>query len=302
MEPDDLYTLRAQYWLAHYNLCLDEGKSLARRPMGASLKEEREEFMVRAQLALGQSERVIREHGGTKLAGIRALVLRAKYEVAAASGDVPSMENSISQLQAMLNDQEGGVTASVQLTACHVFLLHGDMTREALQCVHLGTTMEHLATCLQIYLKMDRLDLAEEQLRLMKQADEDAILTQLCQAFLSLATGSSRADDAIYVLTHLTEQYGPSSFLLNCLALANISAGRYDNAESTLREALAEDTTNNADTLVNLCVCYQHLGKDDELSSTIRRLKESHPNHFYVQGLHRVEAAIEREAVKYAVA
>jgi coatomer protein complex subunit epsilon len=300
MDPDDLYTLRAQYWLAHYNLCLEEAKSLSRRPMAASLKEERDEFLVRAQLALGQSDRVIREQSGNKSAGIRALVLRAKYEVAAASGDANAMENSISQLQALLNDQE--VTASVQLTACHVFLLHGDMTREALQCVHLGTTMEHLATCLQIYLKMDRLDLAEEQLRLMKQADEDAILTQLCQAFLSLATGSSRADDATYVLTHLTEQYGPSPFLLNCLALANISAGRYDSAESALKEALSEDTTANADTLVNLCVCYQHLGKEEELDSTIKRLKESHPGHFYVQGLQRVEVAIEREAIKYAVA
>ena len=58
-EPDELYTLRAQFWLGHYQLALDEGKSIMRRPMSPALKAEREEFMVRSQLALGQYDRVI---------------------------------------------------------------------------------------------------------------------------------------------------------------------------------------------------------------------------------------------------
>jgi len=37
MEPDELYTLRAQYWLGHYKLCLEETKAVARRPMSAEL-------------------------------------------------------------------------------------------------------------------------------------------------------------------------------------------------------------------------------------------------------------------------
>ena len=32
-EPDELYTLRAQYWLGHYQMAVDEAKSIARRPM-----------------------------------------------------------------------------------------------------------------------------------------------------------------------------------------------------------------------------------------------------------------------------
>jgi len=273
--------------------------------MSPSLKEERDEFILRAQLALGQTGQVIKETSGpgadSKPAGIRALGLRARYEAAAASGDNAAMQNIIGALQTMLNDPESANLSSLQLTACHVYLLHGDMTREALQCVNLGTTMEHLATALQVFLKMDRLDLAEEQLRLMKQADEDAILTQLCQASLALATGSSRAEDAVYVLTHLTEQYGPSPFLLNCMALASMNGGRFDSAEVALKEALAEDP-NSVDALVNLSVCYQHLGKEEEQNGVIKRLKETHSGHFYVQGLLRTEAAIEREAIKYAVA
>lgn len=52
-EPDKLYTLRAQYALGHYQLALEEAKTIARRPMSAELKAEREEFIQRCHLALG---------------------------------------------------------------------------------------------------------------------------------------------------------------------------------------------------------------------------------------------------------
>lgn len=61
-EPDELYTLRAQYWLGHYQMAVDEAKSIARRPMSPDLKVEREEFLHRAYLALGQHEKLT---GGT---------------------------------------------------------------------------------------------------------------------------------------------------------------------------------------------------------------------------------------------
>jgi coatomer subunit epsilon len=57
-EPDELYTLRAQFWLGHYQLALEEAKSIARRPMSVALKNEREEFQARSWIALGQYDKV----------------------------------------------------------------------------------------------------------------------------------------------------------------------------------------------------------------------------------------------------
>jgi coatomer subunit epsilon len=57
-EPDELYTLRAQYWLGHYQSAIDEARSVARRPMSPALKLEREEFLARSYLALGQHDKV----------------------------------------------------------------------------------------------------------------------------------------------------------------------------------------------------------------------------------------------------
>lgn len=58
-EPDELYTLRAQYWLGHYAMAMEEAKAVVRRPMSPALKLEREEFLLRSQLGLGQYDRVI---------------------------------------------------------------------------------------------------------------------------------------------------------------------------------------------------------------------------------------------------
>ena len=58
MDPDELYTLRAQYWLGHYNLCIDEAV-------------KREEFYLRALLGLKRYDDVIREaSGGDKGSGM----------------------------------------------------------------------------------------------------------------------------------------------------------------------------------------------------------------------------------------
>lgn len=57
MEPDELYTLRAQFWLGHYQMAIDEAKAIARRPMSPDLKAEREEFLSRAYSASGQQDK-----------------------------------------------------------------------------------------------------------------------------------------------------------------------------------------------------------------------------------------------------
>jgi len=310
MDPDELYTLRAQYWLGHYNLCLDEAKSVARRPMSLTLKTEREEFVLRAQLGLKQYDKVIRDSDGEdKSPGIKAIHLRAQYD----SPTTPTSTKSqiLTSLHTLLSSPHPSTT--LQLLASQTFLAAGSThTESALECVHLGTTMEHLAQTVQIYLKMNRLDLARGQVELMKQADEEAVLTQLCGVYLNAAMGRSEVNDAVHTLGSLTEQYGPSLMLLNCMAVVMLVGGRYDEAESVLVQAVSEldsqnggteDEKGDVDTLINLMVCYQHQGKGmDVIDPVLNQLKTTFKDHPFVEGLLRVEAAFDREAVKYATA
>ena len=304
-EPDELYTLRAQYWLGHYTLALDEGRSAARRPMSPHLKLEREEMMLRSQLGLGQYDKVMADGGGDKAPAMQALALHASY-LSSSEADESHRLAVVDKLKILLASTPDAMSnTSLQLVACHIFLA-ANSVREALQCVHHGLTMEHLAMCVQIYIKIERLDMARDALNLMKQADEDSILVQLASVHLALAQGSSRAEDAIHILASLSEQYGPSLMLLNCMAVANIVGGKYEAAEGNLKEAISDlGGDNDPDTLVNMVVCSQYLGKkrgDSDFDKCLNALKLGHPSHPFVQGLVQVEGAFEREAGKYLTA
>lgn len=193
----------------------------------------------------------------------------------------------------MLGD---GVLPSVQLIAAQVFLAQG-MKREALQCVHTGATLEQTAVALQVYLQIDRLDLAKNQLAILRRADEDSILTQLASVYVSLATGSSLANDAVHTINQLSEQYGPSVLLLNLHACALMSAGNYSEAESRLEQARIELGATDADTICNLILAYQYQSK--ATAELVQQLKTHYPDHFLSKGLDMVEGAFEREAIKY---
>lgn len=88
----------------------------------------------------------------------------------------------IPQMQMLLGD---GVDSSTQVTAAQVFLMAG-MKKEALQCVHQGRSLEQISLALQIYLQLDRIDLAQKQLALLRSTDEDSILTQLGSVYIAL--------------------------------------------------------------------------------------------------------------------
>lgn len=201
----------------------------------------------------------------------------------------------IPQLQSMVGD---GVDPSTQLVAAHVFLQAG-MKKEALQCVHQGRTLEQISCALQIYLQLDRLDLAQKQLHMLRQKDEDSILTQLGAVHVALATGSSTSKDALHTLNQMSEQYGPSILLLNLMACAYLQAGQYAQAEAKLEQARQEFGANDSDTLVNLIVACQYQQKPTE--ALVQTLKQFYPQHFLSKGLEMVEGAFDRESLKYRV-
>lgn len=58
-EPDDLFTLRNHFWLGSYQLAIAEGSGLSRLP--ENLRIERDEFIYRSYIALGQYSVVLGE-------------------------------------------------------------------------------------------------------------------------------------------------------------------------------------------------------------------------------------------------
>eukprot|EP00615_Pteridomonas_danica_P011568 CAMPEP_0114342912 /NCGR_PEP_ID=MMETSP0101-20121206/10173_1 /TAXON_ID=38822 ORGANISM="Pteridomonas danica, Strain PT" /NCGR_SAMPLE_ID=MMETSP0101 /ASSEMBLY_ACC=CAM_ASM_000211 /LENGTH=165 /DNA_ID=CAMNT_0001477293 /DNA_START=424 /DNA_END=921 /DNA_ORIENTATION=- len=160
--------------------------------------------------------------------------------------------------------------------------------------------MEHLALTVQIFLKMDRLDLANKTVRTMQSADEDHTLTQLAVAWTHLAGGGAKLQEAQYLYDELSDKFEATVMLRNGSAVAAIHMGKFEEAEKLLLDAITKGQ-NDPDTLVNLICCYQHMNKaDDLIARYIGQLKTVSPNHPFVTQLALVENAFNRVSGTYA--
>mmetsp|Transcript_5985 Transcript_5985/g.9687 ORF Transcript_5985/g.9687 Transcript_5985/m.9687 type:complete len:296 (+) Transcript_5985:81-968(+) len=293
-EPDELYTLRNHFWLGNYQMALSEGAGLGRLP-NQQLKVERDEFLYRSYIALGQYSVVLSEVKDNAPPQLQACRLLATY-----LSQPESKEIVLMTLSEWLQDAGSMNNPTVQVAAATVYLHEGDL-KKALQAVHQGVTLEQLALQVQVYLRLGRADLAGEAARGMARADEDAALAQLAAAWCHAAAGGERAGEAALVFEELMDKFAPSPLLLNGAAAARARLGQWQAAEHHLVQALSK-SQNDPDTLVNLIACYQHLDKPADFTQRyVNQLKSVAPNHPYVQSLATVEGAFERVAANYSL-
>jgi len=302
--------------------------------MSANLATERLEFVTRANIANGTysgTSMPMNDGSTASLQMLHVLYLITTTSSSSKNNDDTSSSRStteefVHQIESLLshnnnNNMNDGVTksyntdSSLQLFAGYAFL-HLGLLKEALQLqsVQFGISMEHIALKLQIYMKYDRLDLAKEQLQLMKQVDEDATLTVLCSAMIATmgggVSGKDGGEEAVYMYQTLSEQYGPSLMLLNGLAVAYMKCGNFEAAavqiEEALTNAMDDDSNSNgngrvvADCLVNAVAIYQNLGNVSKVESTLQTLKSKYGGHPYVSALNTVEQAFQRVCAQYA--
>ncbi|XP_011040634.1 PREDICTED: coatomer subunit epsilon-1, partial [Populus euphratica] len=199
-------------------------------------------------------------------------------------------ESTISSLKEWLADSAIANNAILRLIAGIIFM-HEEDYNEALKHTNAGGTMELHALNVQIFLKMHRSDYAEKQLRIMQQIDEDHTLTQLATAWLNLAVGGSKIQEAYLIFQDFSEKYPMTGLILNGKAVCCMHMGNFDEAETLLLEALNKDAK-DPETLANLVVCSLHIGKSS--SRYLSQLKLSHPDHVLVKRASSAEDNFER--------
>jgi len=293
-EVDELFEVRNSFYIGNYQHSINEAQSL--NPSSADIRIERDVFLYRSYTAQGKYGLVLDEIKPSSPPEVQSIRLLAEYL------------QSPSKRESIVKDIEKKLKGSdfseyYLLVASTIYFQEGD-TDSALRCLFQSTALECSALSVQIYLSMDRVDLAKAEINRMQGTDEDATLTQLAMAWFNLYIGGEKAQDAYYIFQELADKYSPTVTLLNGQAACYMRMGKYEDAEGALQEALNKDS-NSPETLINMSVLAQHLGKSAEVSNRfISQLKAGHESHTFSKEYHAKLADFKRivESSKPSVA
>jgi len=280
--PDLLFGLRNNFYLGAYQAAINNSDVPNLSQEDAI---ERDSLVYRSYIALRSYQLVINEIDSSAPTPLQAVKLLAIY----LSGP-ENKESAISNLREWLSDAAIGNNPVLRLIAGIIYM-HEQDYNEALKHTNSGGTMELHALNVQIFLKMHRSDYAEKQLKIMQQTDEDHTLTQLANAWLDLAVGGSKIQEAYLIFQDFSEKYQQTGMILNGKAVCCMHMGRFEEAESLLLEALNKDAK-DAETLANLVVCSLHIGKSS--SRYLSQLKLTHPDHLLVKRQSTAEESFDR--------
>ncbi|KAL8512788.1 hypothetical protein ACS0TY_019065 [Phlomoides rotata] len=227
--PDPLFGLRNNFYLGAYQAAINNSEI---PNLSSDDVVERDSLVYRSYIALGSYQLVVNEIDSSAPTPLQAVKLLALY-----LSSPENKETAISSLHELLGDPAIGNNPILRLIAGIIFM-HEQDYNEALKHTNAGGTMELHALNVQIFLKMHRSDYAEKQLRIMQGIDEDHPLTQLANAWLNLAVGGSKIQEAYLIFQDFSERYQMTNLVLNGKAVCCMHKGEFDEAETLLLEAL----------------------------------------------------------------
>ncbi|CAG8591551.1 4111_t:CDS:2 [Paraglomus brasilianum] len=296
---DELFALRNLFYTGAYQQVINEANS--RSPLSESANQERKVYLYRAYIAQKKYNIVISDVKDSDIIDLRVVKLLALYLQAKDKNDATKKEEIVKEIKDIVGENSANQT--VQIVSATI-MVHEGLLEDALRIlVRNSKNLENVALIIQIYIQLDRLDLAKRELASAKTWAEDATLAQLMEAWVGLRTGGDKYQEAYYIYEEIAQSPSSNTVkILNGQAIANIHLGRYPEAESLLLDALNKNN-DDPDTLVNLIVVSGFLGKpEDVINRYISQLKEVAPTHMFLQDLDLKTSLFDRAAQRFEIA
>ncbi|KAI8378433.1 coatomer epsilon subunit-domain-containing protein [Blakeslea trispora] len=293
-EESILFGIRNLFSVGNYQTVINQVSS-SRGLFSTEAKLEAQTFLYRSYVAQGKYNLVINDIGQAEEAPLKAIKLLAEY--------LSHKDNEyVTKAHALLEEGANRIHPVVQVTIATLLVQAGHL-EDALRTLHSRQKkLECSALAVQIYLLMDRLDLARNEVTSVKTWAEDALLLQLMEAWVDLRVGGEKYQEAFYIY----EEFGQSNTaqtvkVLNGQAAAHLTLGRYPEAESLLLEAQNKDS-NDPDTIINMIACAILTAKSqDVVNRYISQLKEVAPEHPYIKDLDSKSSLFDRSASRFAL-
>jgi len=288
---DELFATKTQFYLGNYQGAINEANQV--KVTSDEKKLEKSVYLYRSLIAQRKFGTVIGEINDNSPPPLRAVKILASYLQSPAGS---KREKAVADIKNLVSS---AFDATIALIAGTIYY-HEENYDDALRALHNSSSLESLALQTQVLLKISRLDLAKKQLAALKNQEDDATLTQLTEAWVNIAIGGEKYQEAFYIFQELAEKHSVTVKLLNGQAICHIHSGRYEDAEDLLMEAL-ERNNNDPETLVNLIVVGRQRQKSDEIINRyISQLREADGAHPFIRDLDRVESLFHNSAKNFA--
>lgn len=290
---DDLFSIKNEFYLGNYMGAINEAQSGDLELSTPNDERDRDVIIYRSYIELGDYDVVqdqVKEDAQTALQAVKLLsTFKSK----------PDMKDMVLMtLKEWLTDSSTANNPVLQTVAGIIYLELNEL-EEAAKVLHSGTTLEMVSLQVQVYLRMARVDVAQKSLGLMSRMEDDATLTQLTTAWVNMALGGEKVQDAFYIYQELADKYNETPVLLNGMAACKMHMGQFEEAEKYLLKALAANST-HVTTLQNLVICAQHTRKAPEVTSRyLSTLNRSAGNCSLVKRRNEAEEAFDRLIPSY---
>uniref|UniRef100_A0A2S2PLP3 Coatomer subunit epsilon n=1 Tax=Schizaphis graminum TaxID=13262 RepID=A0A2S2PLP3_SCHGA len=289
-EANELFDIKNSYYIGNYQQCINDAQK--EPPNYGNLRLQRDIFMYRAYLAQKKFSIVLAEIKENSPPELKPFKLLAEYL------QNPGNRNSILKTLEQELENMYEINHSLVIVATTIYN-HEHNYESALRVLKNDDTLEGLTLSLIIYLRMNRVDLASKELKKLQEKDEDATLTQMAQAWLNLAIGGSKLQEAYFIFQELTDKYGITALLLNSQSVCYIGECEYKKAEITLLDALEKDS-NDIDSLVNSLFISVHTKVSADVAKRqLNMLRDAYPNSDFIQNYNKKEAEFDALSQSY---
>jgi len=281
-DPDELWSLRNQYYVGAFDAVLSEAASARIEDSDTAAIAERDLFIQLANLGRGEPIEPT-SHTGVEFAALEHLNTLMHGE----GGE----EEELASLKRLV-EENSKENPRLRVVAGIAFSKFASDPNEALRILHgAQRSLEALHLSCSILISMDRVDLARKVLEQMEAIDEDSTLTQLSGAWIALGSGDAKSiKDAAYTLEELIGKWQATPMLVGALSCALIQQGKFSEAE----KLISGSGVTSAELLVNQIVAAQHEGR--RLDEYIGGLRQIDPLHNWFQEMTNQNAAFDQAA------
>ncbi|GJJ12754.1 hypothetical protein Clacol_010365 [Clathrus columnatus] len=297
MDPE-LYYIKQKFTLGAWKSIIDQ-KLDESSPDFQQLKL----YQAQAYIALNKPTEALKllDPNNTSLS-VRALRALARY--LSKEG-----ENALEELRDLCVEiEEEGIDEKekslVKVAAGTAFAREGEI-EEALETLGAGTGVENLDTLalvVQIYLSINRVDLAKRECDRARKWAEDDLLLQHIEASIGLLTGKdSYSNPHSFYVEQLNNPSLSSGHLLVSRGVTHLLRGELPEAQSDFAQAQKPEYGDPADALAGAVVAAELAGHKANVADLWSKLSQEYPDHPLTKSVLEKDAEFDSFASKYEV-